>query len=91
MPVACGKGIRSTCCYFLFALNCLFFFVLLGGKFIFLYVQNCLFIYLFIYLHIYFYPRVPGFDSRLYPGNFSESIGSGTGSTQPREENCVAI
>ena len=31
------------------------------------------------------YPRDPGFDSRLYPRNFSSSIGSGTGSTQPRD------
>ena len=30
------------------------------------------------------HPRGPGFDSRLYPRNFSGSIGSGTGSTQPR-------
>ena len=26
-----------------------------------------------------------GFDSQLYPRNFSGSIGSGTGSTQPRD------
>ena len=33
------------------------------------------------------HPRGPGFDSRLYSRNFSGSrpIGSGTGSTQPRE------
>ena len=36
------------------------------------------------------HPRGPGFDSRLYPRNFSISIGSGTGSTQPREDNWVA-
>ena len=36
------------------------------------------------------HPRSPGFDSRLYPRNFSASIGSGTGSTQPREDNWVA-
>ena len=36
------------------------------------------------------HPRGLGFDSRLYPRNFSGSIGSGTRSTQPREENCVA-
>ena len=30
------------------------------------------------------HPRGPGFDSRLYPKNFSGSIGSGTGFTQPR-------
>ena len=36
------------------------------------------------------HPRGPGFDSWLYPGNFSGSIGSGTGSTQPREDNWVA-
>ena len=38
------------------------------------------------------HPRGPGFDSRLYPRNFSGSrpIGSGTGSTQPREDNWVA-
>ena len=36
------------------------------------------------------HPRGHGFDSRLYPGNFSGSIGSGTGSTQPREDNWVA-
>ena len=36
------------------------------------------------------HPRGPGFDSRLYPRNFSGSIGSGTGSTQPREANWVA-
>ena len=34
--------------------------------------------------------RGPGFDSRLYPRNFSRSIGSGTGSIQPREDNWVA-
>ena len=32
-------------------------------------------------------PRGPGFDSRLYLRIFSGSIGSGTGSTQPREDN----
>ena len=32
----------------------------------------------------------PGFDSRLYPRIFSRRIGSGTGSTQPREDNWVA-
>ena len=37
-----------------------------------------------------YYPRVPGFDSRLYPRNCSGNIGSGTGSTQPREDNWVA-
>ena len=31
-----------------------------------------------------------GFDYQLYPRNFSRSIGSGTGSTQPREDNWVA-
>ena len=36
------------------------------------------------------HPRGPVFDSRLYPRNFSESIGTGTGSTQPCEENWVA-
>ena len=36
------------------------------------------------------YPRDPGFDFWLYPGNFSGSIGFGTGSTQSREDNCVA-
>ena len=36
------------------------------------------------------HPRGPGFDSRLYPRNFSRSIGSGTGPTQPREVNWVA-
>ena len=36
------------------------------------------------------HPRGPGFDSRLHPRNFSGSIGSGTGSTQPREDNWVA-
>ena len=35
-------------------------------------------------------PRGPGFDSRLYPRNFSENIGSGTRSTQPREDIWVA-
>ena len=34
--------------------------------------------------------RGPGFDSRLNPRNVSWSIGSGTGSTQPREDNWVA-
>ena len=34
-------------------------------------------------------PRGPRFDSQLYPRNFSRSIGSGTGSTQP-EANWVA-
>ena len=37
------------------------------------------------------HPRGPGLDSRLYPRNISGSIGSGTGSTQPREDNWVAI
>ena len=36
------------------------------------------------------HPRGPGFDSRLYPRNFSRSIGSGTGSTQARGANWVA-
>ena len=36
------------------------------------------------------HPRGPGFDSRLYPRNFSGSTGSGTRSTQPCEDNCVA-
>ena len=36
------------------------------------------------------HPRGPRFDSWLYPRNFSGSIGSGTGSTQPREDNWVA-
>ena len=35
------------------------------------------------------HPRGPGFDSRLYPRNFSGSIGSGAGSTQPLEDNWV--
>ena len=36
------------------------------------------------------HPRGPGFHSRLYPRNFSGSIGSGTGSTHPLEDNWVA-
>ena len=36
------------------------------------------------------HPRGPGFDSRLYPRNFSGSIRSGTGSIQPSENNWVA-
>ena len=36
------------------------------------------------------HPRGPGFDSRLYPRNFSGIYGSGTWSTQPREDNWVA-
>ena len=36
------------------------------------------------------HPRGPGFDSQLYPRNFSRSMGSGMGSTQPREANWVA-
>ena len=36
------------------------------------------------------HPRGPGFDSRLYPRNFSRSIGSGMGSIQPHEANWVA-
>ena len=36
------------------------------------------------------HPRGSGFDSRLYPRHFYGSIGSGTGSTQPREDNWVA-
>ena len=36
------------------------------------------------------HPRGPGFDSRLYPRNFFGSIGSGTGFTQPREDNWAA-
>ena len=35
--------------------------------------------------------RGPEFNSQLYPRNFSGSIGSGTGSMQPREDNWVAI
>ena len=34
--------------------------------------------------------RGPRFDSWLYPINFSVSLGSGTGFTQPREANWVA-
>ena len=33
------------------------------------------------------HPRGPGFDSLLYPRNFSRSIESGTGSTQPCGDN----
>ena len=33
------------------------------------------------------HPRGPEFESRLYYRNFSGSIGSGTGSTQPHEDN----
>ena len=36
------------------------------------------------------HPRGPGFDSWLYPRNFSRSIVSGTGSTQPRVDNWIA-
>ena len=36
------------------------------------------------------HPRGPGFDLRLYPRILSGSIGSGTGSTQPREDNWIA-
>ena len=36
-------------------------------------------------------PRGPGFYSRLYLRNFSGSIGSETGSTQPHEDNWVAV
>ena len=36
------------------------------------------------------HPRGLQYDSRLYPVNVSGSIGSGTGSTQPREDNWVA-
>ena len=36
------------------------------------------------------HPKGPGFDSWLSPRNFSESIGPGTGSTQPHEDNWVA-
>ena len=36
------------------------------------------------------HPRGPGFDSWLYLRNFPGSIGSGTGSTQPCEDNCIA-
>ena len=36
------------------------------------------------------HPGGPRFDSRLYPRNFSRSIGSGMGSTQPREANWLA-
>ena len=46
--------------------------------------------YLFGIVTSHCYPRAPGFDSRLYPRNFSGSIGSETGSTQPREDNWVA-
>ena len=37
------------------------------------------------------HPRGPGFHSRLYPRNYSGSIGSGTRSSQSREDNWVAI
>ena len=37
-----------------------------------------------------YHTRGPGFISWLYPRNFSRSIGSGRGSTQPREDNWVA-
>ena len=33
------------------------------------------------------HPRGPRFDSRLHPKNFTGSIGSGTESTQPLEDN----
>ena len=36
------------------------------------------------------HPRSSGFESRLLPRIFFGSIGSGTGSTQPREYNLVA-
>ena len=36
------------------------------------------------------HPRGPRFDSWLYPRHFSGSIGSGTESIQPREDNWVA-
>ena len=36
------------------------------------------------------HPRGPEFDSWLYSRNFSRSIGSGSGSTQPHEANWVA-
>ena len=36
------------------------------------------------------HPRGLGFYSRLYPRHFSGSKGSGTGSTQPREDNWIA-
>ena len=36
------------------------------------------------------HPIRPWFDSRLLPRNFPGSIGSGTGSTQPREDNWIA-
>ena len=35
------------------------------------------------------HPRGPGFDSRLYARNFSGSVGSGTWSTQPPDDNWV--
>ena len=37
-----------------------------------------------------YHPRCSMFNSCLYPRNFSGSVGSGTGSTQTREENWVA-
>ena len=36
------------------------------------------------------HPRGAGFDSRLYPINFSGSTGSATGSTQPCEDHWLA-
>ena len=36
------------------------------------------------------HPRGPGFDSQLYPRNFSVGIDFGMGSTQPCEDNWVA-
>ena len=37
------------------------------------------------------HPRGPNFDPRLYNRNFPGSIGSGSRSTQPREENWLFI
>ena len=36
-----------------------------------------------------YHPEGPRFDSLLYPKNFSENIGSGTESTEPREKNTL--
>ena len=38
-----------------------------------------------------FHPKGPGFDSQLYSRNFSGSKVSGTGDTQPRKANWLAI
>ena len=70
--------------------------VFYGGCSVFFWVPLYIYIYIDRLLGIVVstsdcHPRSSVFDSRLYPRNSSGSIGSGTGFTQPHEDNWVAI